>query len=230
MDVLRLAADVTHLLKRLAARLPPGTRQKLRAAKYRTELALGRFRSDEPEFGRLAEWVKPGDWVLDIGANVGQYTLRFSELAGAEGRVIAFEPIAETVEILAAMARRARYGNITVLNLAVSDRAGVLRLRVPESRHGLPDYFQSYVSSEGERAVMAVPLDEFPLAHRIGLVKIDVERHEVAVLRGMLKLIARDRPILIVEGHEGIYPEFLKEFGYRLLEKAAGSPNWVFLP
>jgi len=216
------------LFKRLASHLPFAVRQALRAAKYRLEFAAGRFRSDEPEFQRLPELVHPGDWVLDVGANVGQYTLRFSELVGPQGRVIAFEPIAETVEILAAMARRASHRNITLLNVAVSDRAGEVRLRVPANRDGLPDYFQSRVSLDGDQAALAVELDDFDFAHRIALVKIDVERHEVSVIRGMLKLIERDRPTLIIEGHEGIYPEFLQAFGYRFLPKAAGSPNLVF--
>jgi FkbM family methyltransferase len=214
--------------KRLASHLPFAARQMLRAAKYRVEFAAGRFRSDEPEFQRLAEWVQPGDWVLDIGANVGQYTLRLSELVGPQGRVIAFEPIAETVEILAAMARRARHRNITLLNVAVSECAGEVRLRVPANLDGLPDYFQSRVAGDGDQPALAVALDGFHFPHRIALVKIDVERHEVSVIRGMLKLIERDRPTLIVEGHEGIYPEFLQAFGYRFLPKAPGSPNLVF--
>jgi FkbM family methyltransferase len=218
------------LFKRLASHLPFGARQALRAAKYRLEFAMGRFQSDEPEFQRLHELVHPGDWVLDIGANVGQYTLRFSELAGANGRVFAFEPIAETAAILAAMAGRARHRNISVLGVAVSDRAGEVRLHVPRSREGLPDYFQSRVCADGDRTAFSLTLDDFQFSHPIALVKIDVERHEVAVIRGMLQLIGRDRPILIIEGHEGIYPEFLQRFGYRFLPKAAGSPNLVFLP
>jgi len=218
------------LFKRLASHLPFAARQRLRAAKYRLEFAAGRFQSDEPEFQRLSELVHPGDWVLDVGANVGQYTLRFSELVGPHGRVIAFEPIADTLEILAAMARRAPHRNITLLNVAVSERAGELRLRVPPNLDGLPNYFQSRVSLDGDQPALAVALDDLNFPRRIALVKIDVEQHEVSVIRGMLKLIGRDRPILIVEGHEGIYPEFLQAFGYQFLPKAAGSPNLVFLP
>jgi FkbM family methyltransferase len=205
-------------------------RQALRSWKYRMELAAGRFRSDEPEYRQLADLVKPGDWVLDIGANVGQYTLRFSELAGSEGRVIAFEPIAETAEILAAMARRARHPNITVMNIALSERAGTLRFAVPLGKEGLPNYFQARARSEGDRTVLCMSLDELPLPHRIALIKIDAEEHEVSILRGMKRLIEHDRPILIIEGHEGIYREFLAEHGYRMQPKHPGSCNMVFLP
>jgi FkbM family methyltransferase len=218
------------LFKRMASHLPLAARQMLRAAKYKIQLAGGRFQSEEPEFWLLPELVRAGDWVLDVGANVGQYTMRLSDLVGESGRVIAFEPIAETVEILAGMARRARHRNITVMNVAVSEHAGEVRLRVPWNADGLPDYFQSGVAEDGEHRVMAVALDDFDFRRRIALVKIDVERHEVAVIRGMLKLIDRDRPILIIEGHEGIFPDFLRAFGYEFMPKAAGSPNLVFLP
>ena len=218
------------MLRRLASHLPFPIRQSLRAWKYRLQQASGRFQSDEPEFNQLRDWVHPGDWVLDVGANVGQYTLRLSELVGKEGRVFAFEPIAETAEILTAMACRAHYRNISIFNIAVSERAGEVSFRVPNGDAGLPNYFQARVIGEGDRTVPCFALDDLPFPHRIALVKIDVEEHEVQVIRGMRHLIERDHPILIVEGHEGIHPEFLAAHGYRMLPKAAGSPNLVFLP
>jgi FkbM family methyltransferase len=217
-------------LKRIAARLPEPIRQMLRMWKYRVELAAGRFRSDEPEYQQLPELVREGDWVLDVGANIGQYTLRFSELVGPEGRVIAFEPILETAEILAAMARRARYPNITVLNVAVSDRAGLVRFLVPDGTEGLPNYFQARIRDEGNRTALSLTLDDLRLPHRVALIKIDVEEHEVSVLRGALQTIERDRPIMIIEGHEGIYPEFFAGRGYRMQAQRPGSCNMVLLP
>ena len=218
------------LLKRLASRLPFAVRQTLRIWKYSLQAASGRFHSDEPEFQQLPGLVRAGDWVLDVGANVGQYTVRFSELVGRDGRVIAFEPIVETAEILAAMARRAPYRNVTLFNIAVTDHAGLLRVHVPLGAAHLPNYFQARVSGEGDRTIPCFALDELPFPHRIALVKIDVEEHEVSVIRGMSNLIERDHPILIIEGHEGIYPEFLAGRGYRMRPKNAGSCNMVFLP
>ncbi len=128
------------------------------------------------------------------------------------------------------MARRARYRNITIFNIALSDHAGLLPFAVPTGPAGLPNYYQARVSSEGDRIVPCFALDELPFPHRIALAKIDVEQHEVSVIRGMRSLIERDHPILIVEGHEGIYPEFLAGYGYRMQPRASGSPNIVFLP
>jgi FkbM family methyltransferase len=114
--------------------------------------------------------------------------------------------------------------------VAVSERAGLLRFRVPFGKEGLPNYFQARVSRDGDRTVLCIALDELRFPHRVGLVKIDVEEHEVFVLRGMRGLIERDRPILIIEGHEGIYPEFLAAYGYRMQPKHTGSSNLVFRP
>jgi FkbM family methyltransferase len=141
----------------------------LRAWEYWLQAASGRFRSDEPKFHQLPDLVQMGDWVLDVGANVGQYTLRLSELVGGEGRVIAFEPIVETAGTLAAMARRARYRDITLFNIAVSERAGLLRFRVPSSATGLPNYVQARVSRDGDRTIPCFALDDGQSAsHRAG--------------------------------------------------------------
>jgi len=218
------------LLKRAASLLPWSMRQALRAVKYRSEYASGRFRSPEPEYDELPKWIQPGDWILDLGANVGHYTLRMSELTRAEGRVIAFEPVIETAELLIALARRARYPNITVFQAAVSDRAGTLNFHVPASADGLPNYFQARVADSGGRTAICLAIDDLHLPRRISLVKIDVEQHEVAVLHGMRHLLARDRPVVIVEAHEGVFGEFFREHGYQMRPKTAGSPNLVFLP
>jgi FkbM family methyltransferase len=216
------------ILRRIASQFPFPVRQALRKWKYELQAACGRFRSDEPEFQQLSELVKPGNWVLDVGANVGQYSLRLSELVGPNGRVIAFEPVAEIAEILEVMARRAPYQNITILNIAVSESAGVLPFRVPVGPAGLPNYFQARVNDTGDRSILCFSLDELPFPHRISLVKIELEQHEVFVIRGMRRLIERDLPALIIEGHEGIYPEFLAAYGYQMLPRNPGSCNMVF--
>src|SRR5206468_2890137 len=70
-----------HALKRAVARMPT-LDLALKRTWYRWQIRTGRFRSDEPEFDALDQLVHEGDWVLDIGANVGTFTRRLSELVG----------------------------------------------------------------------------------------------------------------------------------------------------
>ena len=57
------------------------------------DIRRGRFRPNDPEYEQLPLFVKPGDWVIDIGANVGYYTWRLAHLVGQHGRVLAIEPM-----------------------------------------------------------------------------------------------------------------------------------------
>src|SRR5512144_2877298 len=109
-------------LKRLAAFLPARCQHQLRRVYFSWEIKRRRFMTDEKEFALLDSFLRPGDWALDIGANVGHYTLRMAELVGREGRVVAVEPVPDTFALLAANARLFRYENVTLLNIAASDR------------------------------------------------------------------------------------------------------------
>lgn len=73
------------LLKQLAARLPHHWQTELKRIHFRRQIKTGSFSTDEPEYEILHSLINPGDWVIDVGANVGHYTKRFSELVGAHG-------------------------------------------------------------------------------------------------------------------------------------------------
>lgn len=90
------------LLKRVAAGLPPLWQQELKRIHFRREIRRHTFASTEPEFRLLDSMISAGDWVMDIGANVGHYTKRLSDLVGPRGRVIAVEPVPDTFALLAA--------------------------------------------------------------------------------------------------------------------------------
>lgn len=216
------------LLKRLAGRLSRPWQQELKRLHFARLIRKGQFSADEPEFERLAEWVRPGDWVLDIGANVGQYTVRLSELVGANGRVIAFEPVPPTFELLAANVARARFANVTLVNAAASDGAGIVGMAVPQLDTGLDNYYMAHMTEEGGGLqVVSLPIDSVRLPATVALAKIDVEGHELKALRGMETILVRDHPRLIVEGRSGDVASFLGRLGY-VHEDTARSPNRVF--
>jgi FkbM family methyltransferase len=140
--------------------------------------------------------------VVDVGANTGFYSL----LAARRGsNVLAFEPVPAVREILIRnVAGNRLQGKIKISACAASDRAGRATLFVPDPSHGLietssslNEQFQPHAST---LEVDVAPLDTLLLpGQKVGVVKIDAEGHEAAVLRGAMGLIARDRPVLFVE-------------------------------
>jgi FkbM family methyltransferase len=215
-------------LKSLSSRLPLRVQQKLKRWHFAHQLRTDQFTTPEPEYACLDDWVAPGDWVIDVGANVGHYTVRLSRLVGPSGRVIAFEPVPETFEILASLISASGAHNVSLFNVAASAGVGVAGISLPQFTSGLTNYYMaSLTSTGGEFSVLTLPLDALIPPKCVSLVKIDVEGHELQALQGMQALLRRDQPRLIVEGRSGDVTTFLTTLGYRFFE-LEGSPNRVF--
>ena len=220
--------------KFLLAKLPNRWLLPMRGLRARKLIRQGTFDAGEPEFDHLADWLRPGDWALDIGANIGTYSIRMSRLVGDQGRVIAFEPVPETFSILASNLVYAGCKNVSAINAAASDKGGIAQMRIPLFGSGLENHYQASMANTktnpNERAVQTLTLavDDLHLAHRLALVKVDAEGHEQFVLGGMRAHIARDRPILILETTTSAIEECLAELGYTV-QRFAHSPNRVFI-
>ncbi|MCC7486338.1 MAG: FkbM family methyltransferase [Burkholderiales bacterium] len=217
------------MLKRVAAALPAAWQHELRRRHFAREIRGGRFYTDEKEYALLDTLLRSGDWALDIGANVGHYTLRLSQLVGPGGRVIAMEPVPDTFALLAANARLFPHANVTLVNAAASDRVALARMDLPRFADGLPNYYQARLSGDpGGLAVMTLPVDALALP-RVALVKMDVEGHELAALAGMRGLLERDHPVMIVETGPGEAMALIESMGYAC-ERLPGSSNVLCRP
>jgi FkbM family methyltransferase len=217
------------LRRRFGNWLPAAGQHLLKRLYYAWRIRTGTFRSAEPEYQLIRTLLREGDHVLDVGANVGHYTLAFSLLVGACGRVFALEPFPDTFSLLAANVRLFPFENVTLFNLAASDASRLVPMVVPTS-DGSPDYYTARISKEGQgKTIFSCALDGLDLPEGIRLVKIDVEGHELSVLRGMTNLLTRDHPHLIVEASSNRVAEFLAQFGY-VARRLPGSPNFVFTP
>jgi len=215
-------------LKRLVSHLPLSWQQELRRLHYRRQILRREFAATDPEFDILNQLVSPGDWVIDVGANVGHYTKRMSDLVGPLGRVIAVEPVPSTFSLLAANVLLFQHSNVTLLNLAASDRTTAVGMRIPNLESGLKNYYEAALTNqEAELQVMTLDLDSLVLTQPVKLIKIDAEDHDEMVLRGMPRLLARDHPTLIVEYDKGGVGDLLTTFGY-VREHLPGSPNVLF--
>ena len=217
-----------EILKRVAAKLPKKLQQSLKRKYFAFQIRRHVFSADEPEFDLSSEIISEGDWVLDIGANIGHYTIRFSELVGESGRVIAFEPVPDTFEILSSNVSLIDARNVTLINAAASDATRVIGVEIPKLDSGLDNFYMAHLSTAAnDLTVLCVPVDSLGLPNKIGLVKIDAEGHDFLVLKGMKELLRRDRPVIFVEESSAEIIEFLQQFDYSM-QKLANSPNSVF--
>lgn len=214
------------MLTTAAAYLPLDWQEGLKRLRFRRQVKAGRFIPDEPEMTVISNTVGDGDTVIDVGANVGHYTLHLSQCAGPNGRVIAFEPIPQTFELLSSNVRASQALNVTLVNMAASSEAATVSMDLPKLRSGLDNYYQAAIGSSGRFRVMCVPIDSFNLP-KVRLIKIDAEGHDWEVLKGAEKTIRRDHPVLIIEaGINDPVCEWLVERGY-VMSHIKGSPNIV---
>ena len=216
-------------IKQLFSRLPQKWQSELKRVRYARQIRKGTFQTDEPEYLMLSQLVSPGDWVLDIGANVGHYTKRFSELAGARGRVIAFEPVPTTFSLLSANAQHFAHPTVSLINAAVSGHFAEVGMSIPRFSSGLHNFYEAHLSpgTENSLPVLALSIDSLAIDHPISLVKIDAEDHEASVLAGMKTLIEKYHPALIVETGSQEVVAALSASGYAAT-KLPGSPNFLF--
>jgi FkbM family methyltransferase len=216
---------VLNTLKRIAALLPFSWQHELRRPFFYQQIRRHRFMTDEKEYALLDSFLQPGDWVLDLGANVSHYTMRMSELVGPSGRVIALEPMPDTFALLAANTRLFEHANVSLLNVAASDTIATVGIELPRFSEGLPNYYQARLTAEPAKfAVLTLPIDALSLPVTVRLVKTDVEGHELPVLQGMRRLLERDHPVLIVETGAQDTVDLLQSLGYAT-ERLPGSSN-----
>lgn len=181
--------------------------------------------------------IRPGDAVVDVGANQGIFTLLFSRLAGGGGSVLALEPEPRLFAALEENCRRNGASNVHALRMAAGERRseGVLR-RSPFNRGD--NRMTDSVLLGGTVPVEIAPLDELVHGRRVDFVKIDVQGYEMQVLRGMGATLAANEGIRVYfeywpeglgyAGTSAIEPlRFLTDRGFRLFEESRSGPRPV---
>jgi FkbM family methyltransferase len=212
--------------RRAANALPLRLQTALKKRYFSAKIRMGSFGTAEPECALLDRWINQGDWVIDGGANVGHYTLPMSRLVGPAGRVLAFEPMPVTFEILTCNCSAAGCDNVSLLNVALSSESRLVSMELPSFDNGVSNYYEARIGSSGS-SVLALAADDLNLPATVSLIKLDLEGHEAAAIRGMLALLRRDKPRLIVEGRDDEVARMLSELGYRS-ETYHLSPNQVW--
>jgi len=141
----------------------------------------------------IADLVRPGDTAIDVGANIGYYTLMLSSLVGPTGQVLCFEPEPDNLSELRRNVHLNKLANVKVIEAAVGETNGQCHLT-----RGINGMVCENGNSDLE--VKIVALDSV-IDLRIDLLKIDVEGYEGHVLAGAERLIREHRPAMFVEVH-----------------------------
>lgn len=170
----------------------------------------GNYEPQETRF--VLQTLAPGDVFVDIGANLGWFTILAADRVGSAGQVHAFEPGSLTRGLLQRSVDDNGFGDrVQIHSVALGDapRQGHL-LSDPAARshgglHMAPAGDAGSAGFAGQD-VDVRPLDALAIDRRVKLIKMDVEGSEPLVLRGAQNLIARDRPLILAE----VYDELLR--------------------
>jgi FkbM family methyltransferase len=187
----------------------------------------------EKELDFVRRWLRPGMTVIDVGANVGIYSIAAARLVGPAGCVFAYEPGADARALLERSRRLNRADCLTVLPFALSDRkgAGFLVHGGWSELHALgPD-------TEGQ-AGETVPLTTLDAEAELrgwpppDLLKLDAEGEEERVLAGGHELLACHSPLVLIEVKAGAtvnhhLTRLLRDLGYGIYRLLGGAPVLV---
>jgi FkbM family methyltransferase len=177
----------------------------------------------EAELDLWRQFLQPGMTAIDVGANVGVYTISAARAVGPQGRVVAVEPFSQCVALLETTCRHHGLDWVTVCRAAAGDRHNRVKLGLrtaSETNALLTD-----AGNQAYEAVPALPLDSLVAdlgLEEVSALKIDAEGQELAVLMGARGLIERFHPLIIYEyqsgqhGHNDSVGAFLREWGYGL--------------
>ena len=143
---------------------------------------------DEPDIKIAQRLVKPEGTVLDIGANIGLNAKYLSPLAR---KVICFEPVPFTFEMLENNLRLLKLQNVEVYQKAISNKNGIAKIEIP-IHAGVYNYYRASLESQNKKSgatsvsIKTLTLDSFLDGYSapVSFVKCDVEGHELAVLEG----------------------------------------------
>ena len=192
----------------------------------RDDLAVGRAvlsGSYEPEVVDVfRDILRPGMHVIDIGANIGFFTMLSASIVGPAGSVLAVEPNPRNARMAEASRRLNGYETVTVLQAAAGRGPGLLAINTSFSNgttSAIDDGFVLGADTVGCVAVGQVA----PPDRRIDLIKLDVEGAEYNALLGCETLIRRDRPVIVFEFGPGQLPGISGITGEELLQWVIGQ-------
>lgn len=162
---------------------------------------------EKPELDFARRTIKPGQNVIDIGANIGVFAITMASLVGPQGKVYAFEPQEREARLMVQSLAENRFTDRVVFErAAISDQRGRGQLvSAAQTINAGGAYLSNnseYLPAGHERNdVELITLDTYHFKRPISFIKIDVEGAELLALRGGTQLLKEDHPVILSELH-----------------------------
>ena len=191
---------------------------------------------EEAELNYIANTVRPGATVIDVGANIGIFTISLAVAVGENGRVWSFEPLMENLKRLKENINLNGSKNIDLFPVGLGDFCGELDMYLSNdlAYASTTRLVNKQISVETRKIEIRRLDDLWQEAERpqVDFIKIDVEGSEINVLHGAKKLITTCKPRIIIEAHNSrqlqILSEFFKEIDYSS-HQPDGFDSWNYL-
>lgn len=180
------------------------------------------------EIDFLSDAVRAGGVMVDIGSNVGLYSLPIARAAGPKGRVIAIDANHDMVRHLGFNAKASELDNVTTVHCAVGDSEGRVDLEILKDDVAIVNVVESATGGIAMRPLLAILADAG--VSRVDSLKIDIEGHEdkalVPFFQGCPARMMPTRVVIERAGPDGDYPGCVAEFdrlGYRLVTRTRNN-------
>lgn len=182
-------------------------------------------------YGKIGRFTpKNGDLVVDVGANIGEYSIMAAKMVGKKGKIIAFEPNPEAFWLLQENIKLNQLENIEAINKAVCSKPGKIKIYRNLETNTM-DSIKRTKTGQDYYIAKSVTLDKALESRKgINVIKIDVEGAEYAVIKGGM-LTLKKKPRVIVELHSKILRNrvfsLMAESGYDLVHEDAVEGNHI---
>jgi FkbM family methyltransferase len=177
---------------------------------YKKMYSVFKNKQDAFEIELLKKHIKPGDTVLDIGANIGFYATILSDIAGEKGKIHCFEPDATNFNHL--KKTTCNYKNIVINNKAVGPRTE--KIRIYTSKELNVDH-RTYKPEEYDQEIEidAVSIDDYLKGEKVQFIKMDIQGFEMEAMKGMKETLKNNPDVKMISE---FWPYGLKKAGSSL--------------
>ena len=196
-------------------------------------LKVGKLVSSESEFFILKKFVKKNQNVIDVGANIGRYSFKLSDIIGKNGLVYSFEPMSKSYLTFLTLITFQDIKNILPFNLALSSKSNFVKMKEIQTsgaKYLFDTKTESKIVKNKKNSVIkySIKLDDLKIKKKISFIKIDCEGFELQVLKGAKSIIKKNKPVILVEFNNNKVVSFLKFLGYKQIIQKQKSRNKIF--